>query len=227
MNDNSRIGAVVFDMDGVLSDSEPPINAAAGAMFKEWVELVRTCKDAGLKIAFASSADRIKVDANLNKIGLLPEQWDAIVTAENVVKPGPEIFLASAQKLGLPPEQCVVVVDSINGVQAAKAAGIRCVAVAQSFRPEELQAADLIKQKISEVSLSDLVASAVGSSVTVVSAPLPGQAVAAQRALWGIGATLGLGLVIALGFVLAQIAAGIAFSVVAMATGHQEIIREA
>jgi beta-phosphoglucomutase len=63
--------------------------------------LVRSCRGAGLKLALASSADAIKVQANLRKIGLPPEQWDAIVTGEDVErrKPEPDIFLFAARKL--------------------------------------------------------------------------------------------------------------------------------
>lgn len=204
-------------MDGVLTDSEPLINAAAVAMFKEkglivrpddflpfvgtgenrylggvaekyqhpinleadkrrtyeiYLELVpsqlkafpgaqdlvRQCRQTGLKIAVASSADRIKIDANLLKIGLPPDGWDAIVTGEDVVrkKPAPDIFLAAAQKLNVTPDQCVVIEDAVNGIQAAKAAGMRCVAVAQSFAPDKLRAADLIRNAIANVTLGDL-----------------------------------------------------------------------
>jgi len=61
------------------------------------------------------------------------------VTAEDVVhrKPAPDIFLAAASKMGFQPDQCVVVEDAINGIEAARAAGMRCVAVAQTF-PEHL-----------------------------------------------------------------------------------------
>ena len=160
MNIPARIRAVIFDLDGVLTDSEPLINAAAVAMFKEQglvvqpadflpfvgagedryiggvaekygfpldlssakrrtyeiylelvpdrlqafpgaQELVRRCQQAGLKVAVASSADLIKIVANLRKIGLPPENWDAIVCAEDVKdkKPAPDIFLAAARKL--------------------------------------------------------------------------------------------------------------------------------
>jgi beta-phosphoglucomutase len=216
---HGKIRAVIFDMDGVLTDSEPLINAAAIAMFKEKglnaqpsdflpfvgmgedryiggvaethrfpldlpaakrrtyeiylelvpkqleafpgaAELVRACRSQGLRIAVASSADEIKIVANLRKIGLPPESWDAIITGEDVVrkKPAPDIFLAAAKKLGLPPEACVVVEDAVNGVQAAKAAGMRCVAVAQTFPAEKLSAADLVRPTIAAVSIADLTA---------------------------------------------------------------------
>lgn len=217
MNDTGKIKAVVFDMDGVLTDSEPIINAAAIGMFKEEglivhpedflpfvgtgedryiggvaekysfpldlpaakkrtyeiylalvparleafpgaQDLVQHCRQAGLKIAVASSADLIKIEANLRKISLPPELWDAIVSAEDVKnkKPAPEIFLAAARKLGLAPEQCVVVEDAVNGIQAAKAAGMRCVAVAQTFAAEKLGGADLVRERLSQVLVRDL-----------------------------------------------------------------------
>jgi HAD superfamily hydrolase (TIGR01509 family) len=214
---DSKIRAVIFDMDGVLVDSEPLINAAAIAMFKEkglkvqptdflpfvgagedrYIggvaekycfpldltaakqrtyeiylslvpsrleafpgahDLVLACRSAGLLIAVASSADEIKVIANLQKINLPPEFWDTVVVGEQVrhKKPAPDIFLSAAQKLNVKPSACVVVEDAVNGIQAAKAAGMRCVAVAQTFPAERLKEADIVRDKISQVQLSDL-----------------------------------------------------------------------
>ena len=106
----------------------------------------------------ASRADRIKVAANLNQIGLPIDSWDAVVTGEDVLakKPAPDIFLKAAQKVGTEPSSCVVIEDAVNGIEAALAAGMRCVAVAQSFAPERLQSASLVRNRIAEVSLSDL-----------------------------------------------------------------------
>lgn len=217
MAEQQRIRAVIFDMDGVLTDSEPLINAAAVAMFQEKglrvqpedflpfvgtgedrylggvaekyefpihlpaakkrtyeiyldlvpdqlrafpgaCELVLSCQEAGLLVALASSADEIKITANLRKIGLPPEGWDAIVHGEDVErkKPAPDIFLAAARKLGLRPEVCVVIEDAVNGVQAARAAGMRCVAVAQSFSADQLRLADLVRPAMADVTLRDL-----------------------------------------------------------------------
>ncbi len=109
-------------------------------------------------MAIASSADEIKVVATLQKIGLPLEFWDAVVTGEQVKrkKPAPDLFLSAAQKLGANPTVCVVVEDAVNGVQAAKAAGMRCIAVAQTFPAENLQEADIVRDEISHVRLSDL-----------------------------------------------------------------------
>jgi HAD superfamily hydrolase (TIGR01509 family) len=109
-------------------------------------------------VAVASSADQIKVFANVQKLGLPPEFWDAAVVAEDVgrQKPAPDIFLAAAKKLNVKPSTCVVVEDAVNGIQAAKAAGMRCVAIASSFPAERLQEADVVRDKISQVKLTDL-----------------------------------------------------------------------
>lgn len=213
-----RISAVIFDMDGVLTNSEPLINAAAIQMFKEkgltvkpedflpfvgtgeerYVggvaekyqfpmdtrqakertyeiyldlvpsqlepfpgvhELISLCRQANLRVAVASSADRIKVVANLEKIGLPAEMWDTVVTGELVQhkKPAPDIFLAAAHSLGVEPSACVVVEDAVNGIQAAKAAGMRCIAVAQTFPADRLWEADVVREKIADVRVSDLV----------------------------------------------------------------------
>jgi len=57
--------------------------------------------------------------------------FQIIVTAEDVhkPKPDPDIFLCTAQRIGASPKECVVVEDSIFGVEAAKAAGMSCIAV--------------------------------------------------------------------------------------------------
>jgi HAD superfamily hydrolase (TIGR01509 family) len=112
-----------------------------------------------LRVAVASSADQVKVVANLDKIGLPPATWDAVVAGEEVKrkKPAPEIFLTAATKLGLMTGQCTVVEDALNGVRAAKAARMRCVVVAQTFPAAQLHQADLVRSKIGQVSVADLV----------------------------------------------------------------------
>lgn len=213
----SNIHAVIFDMDGVLTDSEPFINAAAIAMFKEkgltvqpddflpfvgtgeerYVggvaekyhfpfdaaagkqrtyeiylemigsklepfpgvrELIRNCRKAGLRLAVASSADRIKVLANLQKIDMPVEAWDAVISGEMVKrkKPAPDIFLLAARTLGVRAIECVVVEDAANGIQAAKTAGMRSVGVAHTLPAEQLRSADVVREKIADVQLSDL-----------------------------------------------------------------------
>jgi HAD superfamily hydrolase (TIGR01509 family) len=122
------------------------------------VRLVRQCRAAGLKTALASSADPIKIHANLDQIDLPWAEWDAVVSGEDVAhkKPAPDLFLRAAAKLGLSSGQCVVVEDAVNGVQAAQAAGMRCVAVAHTFAASQLRGAEEVCDTIADVTIARL-----------------------------------------------------------------------
>jgi beta-phosphoglucomutase family hydrolase len=84
----------------------------------------------GWRHAIGSSAPRANIELLAEVTGLAPH-LAALVAMEDTRrgKPDPEVFLLAAERLGLPPRQCVVVEDAVFGVQAAKAAGMACVAV--------------------------------------------------------------------------------------------------
>lgn len=94
----------------------------------------------GIKIALGSSADRIKVDANLDAAGIPMDYFSAVISGENVKnkKPSPDVFLLAADAMGVNPADCIVVEDAVNGIKAAKAAGMKCIAVTSSFPAEQL-----------------------------------------------------------------------------------------
>src|ERR1043166_7592177 len=121
-------------------------------------DLVLACRNAGLRVAVASSSDDIKVNANLQKVGVPLELWDTVVTGEQIThkKPAPDIFLTAARSMHIEPTACVVVEDADNGVQAAKAAGMRSVALTTTLPAERLKQADVIREDIAHVQLSDL-----------------------------------------------------------------------
>lgn len=288
MADRAAPGAVIFDMDGVLTDSEPLINEAALAMFGELgvrvapddflpfvgtgedrylggvaekygvsidlaaakrrtyeiylelvprrlrafpgaCELVHRCKEAGLKVALASSADRIKIDANLREIGLPPETWDAIVTGDDVEnkKPAPDLFLLAADRVGVEPSHCVVIEDAPNGIDAARAAGMRCVGVAQTFQVDRLGSADLVRPTVAEVEWTDLVGVGLPWVASEGMGPsgMPDPVRASQARVtgpWGFWATLGLSLLIVGGVVLVELALGIGLAVVFATVDRQD-----
>ena len=66
-------------------------------------------------------------------------------------KPDPAVFLKAAQILGVPPDRCVVIEDSIAGLQAANAAGMACIAVLTTNPAELLQTADIIAQDLTAI----------------------------------------------------------------------------
>lgn len=195
--------AVIFDMDGVLVDSEPFIAGAAVRMFEEKfgirvsagdfkpfvgtgedrylggvaeqyglkldmpadkertyeiygriirgklkelpgvTDFIAFCRDNGIKTAVATSADEIKMRANLREIGVSPSSFDATVNGLEIErkKPFPDIYLEAARRIDVPPGRCLVVEDAVSGVKAAKSAGALCLGLATCFSSEELRAA--------------------------------------------------------------------------------------
>eukprot|EP00871_Galdieria_phlegrea_P002842 jgi/Galph1/3559/GphlegSOOS_G2195.1 len=223
--DQRKYDAVLFDMDGVLCDSEILSRLAAAEMFAECYhvkvkpeqfaaftgcgeekflsgvaelyqipnfnpsaakkqffdiylsrytlsgklktfpgvkDLISTCKKVGLKVAVASSADRIKVSANLLGIGLDEQIFDYITESDCIPrkKPFPDIFLSCAEGLRVDNKRCVVIEDAPAGIQAAKAAGMRCIAVTTSLKEEELRALkpDVIRQHPGVITVADILA---------------------------------------------------------------------
>jgi beta-phosphoglucomutase len=93
-------------------------------------EWVRRLDEAGWRQAVASSAPRLNVEVVLRVIGL-GRRFAALVAAEDVRhgKPDPEVFLAAAERLGVPPQRCIVVEDVDHGIEAARRAGMRAIGV--------------------------------------------------------------------------------------------------
>jgi HAD superfamily hydrolase (TIGR01509 family) len=206
------IKGVLFDMDGVLVDSEPFICRAAIMMFEELGvkvipedflpfvgmgenryiggvaeshgvliniekaksrtyelyeiivrgkllplpgshEFILECSKRGLKLALATSADRVKMDVNLREIGLQKDLFQAIITGLDVEnkKPFPDIYLKAAELIGLEPQYCLVVEDAVSGIKAGKSAGCRCLAVTSSFNSSALHEADWICESLLKV----------------------------------------------------------------------------
>ena len=68
-------------------------------------------------------------------------------------KPNPELFLLAAEGIGIEPANCVVIEDAPNGVEAAKAAGAKCIAVTNSTTAENLSRADLVCESLEQIDL--------------------------------------------------------------------------
>ncbi|MFH2113700.1 MAG: HAD-IA family hydrolase [Spirochaetota bacterium] len=198
--ENRPFKAILFDVDGVLVDSEPFIAEAASCMFAEMygtavnpaefapfigtgeasylggvaeshglqidvasakrrtyelyfevirsrmqavpgaVQLVHSLRDTGIRSATATSADRVKLDANLEAIGLREDDFDSLVCGNDVshMKPFPDIYIEAARRLGVAPEDCLVIEDATEGVLAAKAAGCVCVGLSTTFPASKL-----------------------------------------------------------------------------------------
>ena len=112
----------------VKAEGEPmPGVTAAIALFRRH----------GQALAIASSSPRRLIDAVCDRLGLQDIDVRCSGAEEAHGKPAPDVYLTAARRLGLPAAECLAIEDSPNGVLAAKAAGMRCVAV-----PDPLLAAD-------------------------------------------------------------------------------------
>jgi HAD superfamily hydrolase (TIGR01509 family) len=190
-NPNNRdLGAVIFDFDGLILDTESPVFEAWRVVYADaghvlsrdrWVQTIGTdgsgfdplaelhelsdvpidvealqarrrdlrdrhiagldalpgvislldqARLRGLKRAVASSSPIDWVGMHLERLGLL-DAFDAIVTREDAAqaKPAPDLYLAVTERVGVAPGAAIAFEDSPNGVHAAKAAGLYCVAV--------------------------------------------------------------------------------------------------
>lgn len=101
--------------------------------------------------AVATSGTRDTAMTRLTHMGLpVPA---VLVTADDVKrgKPDPEAYLLAAERLGAAPERCVVIEDSPAGIEAALAAGMRVVAIATTHAQEELESADALAMRLSDI----------------------------------------------------------------------------
>jgi HAD superfamily hydrolase (TIGR01509 family) len=106
-------------------------------------------------LALASSSNRELIDLVLESSGL-GRYFEASVSSEEVArgKPAPDVFLEAARRLGVEPTHCAAVEDSENGILAAKAAGMRTIAIPNPHYPpheDALVAADVVLASIEEL----------------------------------------------------------------------------
>ncbi|MDO8486989.1 MAG: HAD family phosphatase [Candidatus Curtissbacteria bacterium] len=122
------------------------------------VELVKELSRLKLKLAVASSASQKRV-STLIKIIKLHKHFPIIVSSDDVKngKPAPDIFLRAAQKLNTAPVHCLVIEDSTHGINAAKAAGMKCIGFAGlPYNKQDLEKADIIIRDFKEISFEKL-----------------------------------------------------------------------
>lgn len=208
---------LIFDVDGVLADTEGPICRATIRMFEDlygvtmqpedftpyigtgavryvegpaakygidvdtakaievrqdrFFEIVKTesiafpgvnelidavANDPAWKLGIATSSPGDKSRGTLKSAGVDSTRFEAYIHGDMVTnkKPDPEIYLTAAKALDLSPAVCVVVEDAITGTAAAKAAGMTCISITNSFTADELAEADHIVQSLTEIDLS-------------------------------------------------------------------------
>jgi len=121
-------------------------------------ERVQEARASGLKTAVASSSTSAWVEGWLERHAIRP-LFDTVCSRDHVerVKPAPDLFLLAASRLGVAPERCVVFEDSPNGIRAARAAGMRCVAIPNAVtRALPMEGADLVLTSLGERPLAGI-----------------------------------------------------------------------
>jgi len=112
------------------------------------IDLLNLLKEDGFKMAVASSGTPENVEMLIKECNLTPF-FSALTNGSEVLhsKPDPEIFLLASKKLGISPEKCIVVEDAPAGVQGAKGAGMKCIAITSTHKRDSLKNADIIVDK--------------------------------------------------------------------------------
>ena len=133
--------------------SEEPLPPLPGVL--ELME--RAVQREDFRVAIATSGTLEKSSAVLNA-AKVPYQQMVYINGNDVKnkKPDPELFLLAAAGIGIDPANCVVIEDAPNGIQAAKAAGARCIAVTNSADAAKLQQADLICDSLEQIDLETI-----------------------------------------------------------------------
>jgi len=208
----AHILAVVFDLDGLVLDTETPdylrwkevyeqfgldltIEAWAGVVGRRDVDLYAPLRARGADVAaireacdhrlavlikdylkpmpgfdalihrliptgirrgLASNSDRTHVDRVVDRLGLR-EHFDVIIAGDEVPrwKPAPDIYLRALSRLDVHPKECAALEDSQSGIEAAKAAGLWCIAVPNQFtRHQDLSKADRIVSSLEDITLN-------------------------------------------------------------------------
>lgn len=158
---------IVLEICGLKGLSKEEKNELAKKKNKDYLEMVESIseedvlpgmksfiereKKKGAKIALGSSSKSGAMI--LKKLGL-DSLFDVIVDGNTVItaKPDPEVFLKASALIKIPPERCIVIEDAAAGVEAAKAAGMKCIAIGNS---KVLEKADIIIRSSEEIKKID------------------------------------------------------------------------
>jgi len=118
------------------------------------IKLLNILRKNNVAMAVGTSSDNFIAEKIL-KILNIKDYFQAIVTSSDVPnhKPNPDIFLEAARRLKTEPKECIVFEDASNGIEAARRAGMKCIARLHNYNlRQELEDADLIIGDFSEVS---------------------------------------------------------------------------
>lgn len=127
-------------------------NAMSGA-----TELIDALAGDGFLLAVGSSGPAANIDLSLEKLNRR-DRFAAIVTGSDVTrgKPDPQVFLLAAERLQVPPDACCVVEDAPHGIEAARRAGMKRVALVGTAPRDQFAHADRVVDSLRELTPTDI-----------------------------------------------------------------------
>jgi len=133
--------------------SQEPLPAFPGVL--ELMDKAMQREDFRLAIATSGTLEKSRAVLEAAKV---PYRKMVYINGNDVKnkKPDPELFLLAAERMGIEPADCVVIEDAPNGIQAAKAAGAKCIAVTNSTIAANLSEADLICDSLEQIELKTI-----------------------------------------------------------------------
>ncbi len=151
--DNTELQQLVKEKETVYQD----LYTQHAAPVKGLVELLIELKQAGVKLAIASSASIHDINFVLDRIHVR-DYFDVIVDGSQVTKgkPSPEIFLKTAEHLQTLPQNCAVIEDSIAGIKAGNAACMKVIGIATGNTAEKLQPSSRVINDFTELDVKNL-----------------------------------------------------------------------
>ena len=121
------------------------------------VELIKSLAKAKYELAVVSSTPKENIELITKTLGI-KKYFSLLINGDDVKegKPNPQCFLLGAEKLGIAAKNCVVMEDAVVGVQAAKCAGMYCIAVANTCSREDIAEADIVVDSLAEISVKTI-----------------------------------------------------------------------
>jgi HAD superfamily hydrolase (TIGR01509 family) len=133
--------------------SEEPLEPFPGVL--ELMDKAISREDFGVAIATSGTLEKSRAVLEATKV---PYQKMVYVNGDHVKnkKPDPELFLLASERIGIEPSSCVVIEDTPNGIQAAKAARAKCIAVTNTVSAVNLYEADLVCDSLEQIKLETI-----------------------------------------------------------------------
>lgn len=146
----ARHGIKDFDLKKLVTDKKDIFNKLLEKQQLKTVpgffQFLSNVNMKGLRKIIASGSNKANILHMLKAIGA-EEEFPEVISGEEVSnpKPAPDIFLAAAEKIAVPPAECIVFEDTQHGIRGAIAAGMKCVALTTTETPDILEKAGAYK----------------------------------------------------------------------------------